>query len=202
GVSAESLRGGGAPEAIPPQTHEIRVFTTRPDTIFGATFMVLAPEHPLAAAFTTDDRRAEVQAYRKLVAAKDLVSRKVGEREKTGVFTGGDALNPATREKISVSVAAFVLRESGTGAIRAVPGHDERDFDFARRYSLPIVRVVAPRSSPDTSSRAERGTLPADPDLPLEAAYVENEQGVLVHSGQFDGLSVAEGKRAITAWLA
>ncbi len=205
-VEQQSLRGREAAVAIPPQAHgaseEIRVFTTRPDTIFGATFMVLAPEHPLVDVFTTDDRRAEVQAYRKLVAAKDLVSRKVGEREKTGVFTGGYALNPATGENIPVWTADYVLMEYGTGAIMAVPGHDERDFDFARRYSLPIVRVVAPRSSPDTSSRAERGTLPADPDLPLEAAYVENEQGVLVHSGQFDGLPVPEAKRAITAWLA
>jgi leucyl-tRNA synthetase len=176
---------------------EIKVFTTRPDTIFGATFMVLAPEHPLVDAFTTPERKAEVDDYRKMVAAKDLVSRKVGEREKTGVFTGGHAVNPATGEKIPVWIADYVLMEYGTGAIMAVPGHDERDFEFARRYGLPIVRVVA-----ETSSRAERGTLPADPDLPLEAAYVENETGVLVHSGQFDGLTASEGKRAITAWLA
>src|SRR3954453_20442263 len=197
---------------------EIRVFTTRPDTIFGATFMVLAPEHPLVDAFTTADHRAEVDAYRKMVAAKDLVSRKVGDREKTGVFTGGHAINPATAEKIPVWIADYVLMEYGTGAIMAVPGHDDRDFEFARRYRLPIVRVVAPRDTSSraereegtssradlkgTSSRAERGTYSADPDLPLEAAYVENEQGVLVHSGQFDGMTVAEGKRAITAWLA
>src|SRR3954471_24657553 len=131
----------------------IKVFTTRPDTIFGATFMVLAPEHPLVDAFTTDDRRAEVQAYQKMVAAKDLVSRKVGERDKSGVFTGGYAINPATGEKIPVWIADYVLMEYGTGAIMAVPGHDERDFEFARRYRLPIVRVVAERMSP----RAERG---------------------------------------------
>jgi leucyl-tRNA synthetase len=205
-------RSGGQAGGRAAAPLEIKVFTTRPDTIFGATFMVLAPEHPLVDAFTADDKRAEVDAYRKMVAAKDLVSRKVGEREKTGVFTGGHAINPATGEKIPVWIADYVLMEYGTGAIMAVPGHDERDFEFARRYRLPIVRVVAEApSSAGSSSRAERepapshrsrGTLPADPDLPLEAVYVENEEGVLVHSGQFDGLPVAEGKRAITAWLA
>jgi leucyl-tRNA synthetase len=128
----------------------------------------------------------------------------VGEREKTGVFTGGYALNPATGENIPVWIADYVLMEYGTGAIMAVPGHDERDFEFARRYGLPIVRVVAPRSSGESSSgessRAEQGI--ADRDVPLEEAYTDNEQGVLVHSGQFDGLTVPEGKRAITAWLA
>src|SRR5215203_856551 len=172
-----------------PQGPEIRVFTTRPDTIFGAAFMVLAPEHPLVDAFTTAEHRVDVDAYRKMVAAKDLVSRKVGDREKTGVFTGGYAVNPATGQPIPVWIADYVLMEYGTGAIMAVPGHDDRDFEFARRYGLPIVRVVAePRS--------------ADPDLPLEAAYVDNEAGVLVHSGRFEGLTVPEGKRAITAWLA
>jgi leucyl-tRNA synthetase len=184
------------PSASPP----LRVFTTRPDTIFGATFMVLAPEHPLVDAFTTPDRKAEVDSYRRMVAAKDLVSRKVGEREKTGVFTGGYAINPATSEKIPVWIADYVLMEYGTGAIMAVPGHDERDFEFARRYGLPIVRVVSPRVSSSESFRAEREIAP--PDVSLEEAYTDNEQGVLVHSAQFDGMPVSEGKRAITAWLA
>ncbi len=200
------------PSAGPP-VRPIKVFTTRPDTIFGATFMVLAPEHPLVDAFTTADHRAEVDAYRKMVAAKDLVSRKVGEREKTGVFTGGYALNPATGENIPVWIADYVLMEYGTGAIMAVPGHDDRDFEFARRYGMPIIRVVAPQEGrhPERSEgaeasrlspRAERGggTLPED--APLEAAFTDNESGVLVHSGQFDGLNVADAKRAITAWLA
>src|SRR3954452_19297653 len=126
----------------------IKVFTTRPDTIFGATFMVLTPEHPLVDAFTSPEQKAEVDAYRRMVAAKDLVSRKVGERDKTGVFAGGHAVNPATGDKIPVWIADYVLMEYGTGAIMAVPGHDERDFEFARRYALPIVRVVAERVSP------------------------------------------------------
>ncbi len=193
--AAQSLRGGTADEATPPQPHEIRVFTTRPDTVFGATFMVLAPEHPLVDAFTTNDRRADVDAYRRSVAGKDLVSRKVGEREKTGVFTGGQALNPATGKPIPVWIADYVLMEYGTGAIMAVPGHDQRDFEFAKRFGLDIVRVVA------ESSRAEREIGPADAGSP-EAAYTDNENGILVNSGQFDGLKVPEAKRAITAWLA
>jgi leucyl-tRNA synthetase len=167
---------------------EIRVYTTRPDTVFGATFMVLAPEHPLVGSLTMPDRKPEVEAYQKLVAAKDLVSRKVGEREKTGVFTGSYALNPATGQKIPVWIADYVLMEYGTGAIMAVPGHDERDFEFARTYTLPIVRVVA-----------EPG---ADTEAAMEAAYVDNERGVLVHSGQFDRMPVPEARRAIIAWLA
>src|SRR3954465_13356142 len=140
----------------------VRGYTTRPDTVFGATFMVWAPEHPLVDTLTTPAQRKVVDAYRKQAAAKDLVSRKVGEKEKTGVFTGGYATNPATGQPIPVWVADYVLMEYGTGAIMAVPGHDERDFEFARKFTLPIVRVVA---EPDGSA-----------DAPLETAYTENEQ--------------------------
>ncbi len=180
-AGAASQPDGAAEEAV------IRVYTTRPDTVFGATFMVLAPEHPLVAALTTPAQRKAVDAYCKAAASKDLVSRKVGEKEKTGVFTGGYAVNPATGRSIPVWVADYVLMEYGTGAIMAVPGHDERDFDFARKFGLTIVRVVAEPEG--------RG------DAPLEAAYTDNEQGRLVNSGQFDDMSVPEGKRAITAWL-
>ncbi|MEO8090917.1 MAG: leucine--tRNA ligase, partial [Gemmatimonadales bacterium] len=173
-----------------PSAPEIKVFTTRPDTIFGATFMVLAPEHPVVDAFTTPDRKAEVDAYRRSVSAKDLVSRKVDEREKTGVFTGGFAINPATGKPIPVWIADYVLMEYGTGAIMAVPGHDERDFEFARKFGLSVAQVVC---HPERSEGAE---------APLEAAYVDNHQGILVNSGQFDGLTVPDAKRAITAWLA
>jgi leucyl-tRNA synthetase len=166
---------------------ELRVFTTRPDTLFGATFMVLAPEHPLVDTLTTKDRRSEVDAYRKMVSAKDLVSRKVGEREKTGVFTGSYAVNPATGSQIPVWIADYVLMEYGTGAIMAVPGHDDRDFEFARRYRLPIVRVVSPEAE--------------GAEEPLDTAYTENLSGRLVHSGEFDGMPAAEGKAAITRWL-
>jgi leucyl-tRNA synthetase len=165
----------------------IRVYTTRPDTVFGATFMVLAPEHPLVDQLTSDERRSMVMSYRDAVASRDLVTRKVGDKDKTGVFTGGYAINPATRKPIPVWIADYVLMEYGTGAIMAVPGHDERDFEFAKQYSLPIVRVVA-----EPEGKA---------DAPLEEAYVENEAGRLVNSGQFDGMPASEGKRAITRWL-
>jgi leucyl-tRNA synthetase len=166
----------------------IRVFTTRPDTLFGATFMVLAPEHPLVDELVSPEQRAAVDRYKAAAASQDLVSRKVGDREKTGVFTGGYAVNPATHQKIPVWIADYVLMEYGTGAIMAVPGHDERDFEFAKKYKLPIVRVVA-----------EPGQ---DPRAPLDEPYVDNEKGVLVNSGKFDGLAVAHAKQAITEWLA
>ncbi|HET8650313.1 MAG TPA: leucine--tRNA ligase [Gemmatimonadales bacterium] len=120
----------------------IRVYTTRPDTIFGATFMVLAPEHPLVDSLTTPEQRAEIDAYRATVAARDLVSRKVGERDKTGVFTGGYARNPATGEMIPIWIADYVLMEYGTGAIMAVPAHDERDLEFAHKFGLKVVPVI------------------------------------------------------------
>ncbi len=165
----------------------IEVFTTRPDTLYGATFMVLAPEHPAVDALTTDDRREEVEAYRRGAAAMDLVSRKKTDKEKTGVFTGGFCVNPATGEEVPVWIADYVLMEYGTGAIMAVPGHDERDFEFATRFGLPIVRVVA--------GEGEDGLTP------LEQAYVGDE-GTLVNSDPFDGMPWRDAKRAITDWLA
>ncbi len=124
-------------------SHEIVVFTTRPDTIFGATYMVLAPEHPLVDRLTTPDRLASVHAYRDDATRQDIVARKVN-REKTGVFTGAYAINPATGADIPIWIADYVLMEYGTGAIMAVPGHDERDFEFASLFHLPITRVIAP----------------------------------------------------------
>ncbi|HET9983627.1 MAG TPA: leucine--tRNA ligase [Longimicrobiales bacterium] len=163
----------------------IRVFTTRPDTVFGATFMVLAPEHPLVDALTSPERREVVEAYRREAATMDLVTRKI-DKEKSGVFTGGYAVNPATGKEIPVWIADYVLMEYGTGAIMAVPGHDERDFEFATKFGLPIARVVAPSLE--------------EADAPLAEAYVGD--GVLVNSGQFSGLPWEEGKQAITEWLA
>jgi len=168
----------------------ITVFTTRPDTIFGATYLVLAPEHPLVERITTPAQKAAVDDYRTRAARKDLVARKtaVTAKEKTGVFTGAYAHNPATNALIPIWVADYVLMDYGTGAIMAVPGHDERDFEFATQFSLPIVRVVA---GPHDSA-----------DEPLGGAYTgDADADTLVNSGRFDGLSVAEGKRAIVAWL-
>jgi leucyl-tRNA synthetase len=168
------------------EAEEIRVFTTRPDTIFGATYLVLAPEHPLVESLTTPEKKAEVEAYRERTAKQDLITRKI-DKEKTGVFIGSYARNPATNTLIPIWVADYVLMEYGTGAIMAVPGHDERDFEFAQKFALPIVRVVA--------------AVGESKDTPLDAAYTENQNGQLVNSGEFDGLSVVESKRAITAWL-
>jgi leucyl-tRNA synthetase len=162
----------------------LRVFTTRPDTLFGATYMVLAPEHEWTEALTTPAQRAAVVAYRARVAEMDIVSRK-GVKEKTGVFTGAYAINPATERPIPIWIADYVVAEYGTGAIMAVPAHDQRDFEFAEVFGLPVVRVIA----------AEGETA----DSPLAAAY--DGPGRLVHSGSFDGLAVDDAKRGITEWL-
>ncbi len=166
----------------------ICVFTTRADTIFGVTYLALAPEHPLVDSITTDARRDEVTAYRQRSMKQDIVTRR-SSKEKTGVFTGAHAVNPATGRDIPVWIADYVLMEYGTGAIMAVPGHDERDFEFAKVFGLPIVRVVA----------APGETIDAPPG---EVAFTDDEQGHLVNSAQFSGLAVHEGKREVTAWLA
>jgi leucyl-tRNA synthetase len=178
----------GAEVVFDAGAERIPVFTTRPDTLFGATFMVLAPEHPLVAKLTTPDRKASVDAYVKAAAAKDLVSRKVGEKDKSGVFTGAFATNPATGKPIPVWIADYVLMEYGTGAIMAVPAHDERDFAFAKQYGLDIVRVLA----------GEGQAV----DAPVDGPETEVGGYRMVHSGRFDGLEVEPGKRAITDWLA
>jgi leucyl-tRNA synthetase len=131
----------------------ITFFTTRPDTIFGVTFMVLAPEHPLVQKLTTPDQRDSVERYVREALAKTAVDRQAQER--TGVFTGSYAINPLSGERVPVWIADYVLITYGTGAIMAVPAHDERDFDFAERYSLPIKLVVSPpraRKAPGGSS--------------------------------------------------
>ena len=163
----------------------IEVFTTRPDTIFGATYLVLAPEHPLVAALTTAEQRAAVDAYRARSAKQDLVARKTN-KEKSGAFTGAYAVNPATGKRIPVWTADYVLMEYGTGAIMAVPGHDERDFEFATKFELPIVRVVA--GGDDTAA------------TPLAEPFTG--EGTLVNSTGFDGLGVKEATARVIEWLA
>ncbi len=163
----------------------ISVFTTRPDTVFGATFMVLAPEHPMVDWITCDAQRDTVDRYRTRVAAMDLVTRKKIEKEKTGVFTGAYCRNPATEAEIPIWIADYVLMEYGTGAIMAVPAHDQRDFEFASQFGLPVVGVIAS----DTVTADER----------LEQPYVG--QGVMVNSGQFDGMPSQQAAGAITRWL-
>ncbi len=185
-ASATVSRGGTSGEVIATPV-DITVFTTRADTIFGATFLVLAPEHPLVEQLTTDDQREAVDAYRTAAAKQDIVTRKVN-RDKTGVFTGSYAINPATGTPVQIWIADYVLMEYGTGAIMAVPGHDERDHEFALKFALPIVRVV--------------GTDAHDTTPPMDAAFTDNVNGVLVNSRQFNGLTVPEAKHAIVSWLA
>ncbi len=163
-----------------PSGKKITVFTTRPDTAFGATYLVLAPEHPFVDELTAREQRSAVKAYQREVQSKDIVSRRVGDKTKTGVFIGSYARNPATGEAIPIWVADYVLMEYGTGAIMAVPAHDKRDFEFATQFKLPIRQVVA----------VEGETLPS-----------VSEHGVLMNSGAFDGASCVEGARKIVAWL-
>jgi leucyl-tRNA synthetase len=176
----------------------IEVFTTRPDTLFGATFMVLAPEHPLVDALTTDEQRAEVTGYRDAAAAVDLVERrKTDDPTKTGVFTGGFALNPATGEEIPVWIADYVLMEYGTGAIMAVPAHDQRDFEFARQFGLTIRPVVTPAAVVEKAE--DPSNLAIELGAEAFAEHTEDEQ--LVNSGRFSGLPAVEGAAQIVEWL-
>lgn len=166
---------------------EIRVFTTRPDTIYGATYLVIAPEHPLVDSLTGAAGRKRVDAYREQTKKQDIITRKTSA-EKTGVFTGSHATNPATGKEIPIWVSDYVLMEYGTGAIMGVPGHDQRDFEFASKFELPIVRVVS----------GER----EDANAPLSAAYTECDVGTMVNSGALDGLGVEAAKRTIVEMLA
>ncbi len=160
---------------------EIRIFTTRPDTVYGVTFMVLAPEHPLVGRLTTPDRRAEVQEYVARSRRETDIERLSSEKEKTGVFTGACATNNLNGEKVPIWIADYVLLSYGTGAVMAVPAHDTRDFAFAKRYGIPIRTVIAP---------------PGYSGQDLEEAYVE--PGTMVNSGQFDGLPSERAVNAIT----
>jgi leucyl-tRNA synthetase len=173
---------------------ELPVFTTRPDTLFGATFFVLAPEHPMIPQLTAGSEHEQaVAAYVRHTAARSAVERET--KEKDGVFTGRFAVNPVNGESIPIWVADYVLMEYGTGAIMAVPAHDERDHAFAEKYGIEIRQVVAPAGG--SASAEPAGSLSDD-----EGAYVAHtDDEVLVNSGEFTGRTAPEGKRAITAWL-
>src|SRR4051794_29554316 len=178
-----------APDDHQPGGDELRVFTTRPDTLFGATFMVLAPEHPLVDRLTAPDRRAEVDAYLAQAANRTEIDRLSTDREKTGVALGADAINPVNGERIPIFVADYVLGGYGAGAIMAVPAHDERDYAFAERFGLPIRRVVA--AGADT-----------DEDGVLDGAYIAHSADErLVNSGPYTGLPADEGGKAIVGEL-
>ncbi len=161
-----------------------RVFTTRPDTVYGMTFAVLAPEHPFVDALTTSERRAEVEAYRYKAARASDIERLSTEKERDGVFIGAFAINPMNGQPIPIFIADYVLLTYGTGAIMGVPAHDERDFAFAKKYALPIPVVVAP---PDWDGR------------PLAAAYLG--EGTMTNSGPFSGVPSPEGWRRIADYM-
>jgi leucyl-tRNA synthetase len=163
---------------------KIRVFTTRPDTLYGATYMVLAPEHPLVELLASREARSEVEAYRLAARARKDVERLDATREKTGVFIGAHAINPATGRPIPIWTSDYVLMGYGTGAIMAVPAHDQRDHDFATRFGLPILPVIFPREG----------------ELPAGEAY--EGEGVMGNSGPFDGSPSEEAKTKVTEYLA
>jgi len=163
---------------------EIRVFTTRPDTLFGVTFFVIAPEHPLAPALTTPDRKAEVEAYVSKAQRQTEFERTAADSEKTGVFLGSYVVNRVNGEKVPIWIADYVLPQYGTGAVMGVPAHDQRDFEFAKKYGIPIRTVVAPPGW-------DGGDLPA--------AHVEG--GSMVNSGQFNGLTDQQMVDAICDFL-
>ena len=162
----------------------IRIYTTRPDTLFGATFMVLAPEHPLVEKVTTEKHRARVKEYVDKARKETEIERLSTDRDKTGVATGAFAINPVNGDKIPIWVADYVLVTYGTGAIMAVPAHDERDFEFAGRYDLPIREVIA---------------APSGPQGRLREAYLG--PGVMVNSGQFNGTESSVAFDRICDWL-
>jgi len=163
---------------------KIAVFTTRADTLFGCTYMVLAPEHPLVLDLTTPENKAAVEEYMEKAKHKNDIERSAEGKEKNGAFTGSYAINPATGEKVPVWIADYVLMTYGTGAVMAVPAHDDRDFEFAKKYDLPIKTVIVEKASNEKN---------------LEQAFTA--YGILVNSGEFSELSSEEARKKITLWL-
>jgi leucyl-tRNA synthetase len=160
---------------------QIEVFTTRPDTLFGATYMVLAPEHPFVPLITTEENKTAVEVYQKSIASKSDLDRGDLNKDKSGVFTGAFAVNPVNGEEIPIWIADYVMMGYGTGAIMAVPAHDDRDFEFAQRFELPIRQVVQPSDDSDWQGYTAAGTA--------------------IHSGFLDGLPTAQAKAKMIEWL-
>ncbi len=190
----KAWRNGRAASGLPtvPGDDVLRVFTTRPDTLYGATYMVVAPEHPLVARLTTPAQAAAVTAYSEQAARKSDLDRTDLAKEKTGVFTGSMAANPVNNRPIPIWVADYVLASYGTGAIMAVPAHDTRDAEFARQFGLELIPVVDPAVSVDPALRAEV----------LAGNAVFTDEGTAIHSGPYDGQSTAEMQKNIVADLA
>jgi len=174
-----------------PDENTLRVYTTRPDTLFGATYMVIAPEHPYVDKLTTAENEAAVQEYVQAASLKSDLDRTELAKEKTGVFTGSYAINPVSGEPVPIWIADYVLISYGTGAIMAVPAHDERDFEFAKQFDIPIKAVVDPGESAPVEERTAI----------LAGQQVYAAHGTAINSGEFDGLPTAEFKAKITAWL-
>ncbi len=169
------------------QGDPIEIFTTRPDTLWGATFMVLAPEHPLVDNITTPEQANDVLAYREQAARLSDIDRETADREKTGIFTGAYAINPVNKARIPIWIADYVMMSYGSGAIMAVPAHDERDFEFAKKFGLDIIEVIR---------------MPGrDENEPLAEAFTSKTEGTMINSGQFDGTPVSEGVQKVTEWL-
>ena len=189
----EEWKAGRVKIGFPKKVDEevLRVYTTRPDTLFGATYMVIAPEHPLAPRLTTEEQKNAVEAYVKAAASKSDRDRQDVAKKKTGVFTGSYAINPVNGQPVPVWVADYVLWGYGTGAIMAVPAHDERDFEFAKEFGLPVVAVV----DPGDSDAVDRAAV-------LAGEQCSAEDGVSINSGQYNGLATGDFKRRITADLA
>lgn len=169
--------------AVEAREETIKVYTTRPDTLYGATFMVLAPEHDLAAQIATDEQRALVEDYIFKASMKSSVDR-LQDKEKTGVFTGSYAINPLNKELVPIWISDYVLADYGTGAIMCVPAHDDRDFEFAKRFNIPIIQVIA-----------KDGV--ENPDL-IEAY---TEPGIMINSGEFSGMNSTDAKRDVPGIL-
>ncbi|MDD5040299.1 MAG: leucine--tRNA ligase [Patescibacteria group bacterium] len=192
----------------------IRVFTTRPDTLFGATYMVLSPEHELVGSITTPDQKQAVEKYQTSAAKKSDLDRTDLAKEKTGVFTGAYAINPVNGAKIPIWIADYVLRSYGTGAIMAVPAHDERDAFFAEKYHLKFRHVILPKTYSQTQHYWE--IFAHDAEITTQEAFRYDYQqicegkevpfaytgeGTMINSGKYDGMDSVEFKKVITAWL-
>jgi leucyl-tRNA synthetase len=179
------------PDGKPSRGDAIEVFTTRPDTLFGATYMVLSPEHPLVMKITSKGQRPAVEAYVESAARKSDLERTDLAKDKTGVFTGAYAINPVNEKTIPIWISDYVLISYGTGAIMAVPAHDERDWDFAKKFKLPIIQVVAAEGSEEAKHGAPEAA-------PAECTAAE---GVAVNSGAWNGMPTERFKTEMTAWL-
>lgn len=176
-------RGANVDFSVDDCDEHLSVYTTRPDTLFGATYMVLAPEHPLVSKITSPSNKEAVAQYQAAAAQKSDLQRTELEKEKTGQFTGAYAINPVNNTRIPIWISDYVLISYGTGAIMAVPGHDIRDFEFATKFNLPIVQVVS-----------KDGSL-------YELTEAETGEGLAVNSDRFNGLTTAEFKKEIIVWL-